>query len=178
MIFENWLIVGFKPNTIVCMSGETFITGEAKRTIDDRFRITLPSEMADAVSDSEGKCILAKERSGCLSLWRAADWQKRIDDGVSLIKQKIQTGRMESRWSDVQRLGRMLSTRYRTVSLANRSRLLVPEGFRDFLEVPVNHDVMIIGAAICIEIWNPAAWLEALREDMPKFGPLFTELSA
>jgi len=160
------------------MSGETFITGETKRTIDDRFRITLPSDMADAISDADGNCILAKERSGCLSLWRAADWQKRIDDGVALIKQKIQTGRMESRWSDVQRLGRMLSTRYRTVSLANRSRLLIPEGFREFLEVPANQDVMIVGAAICVEIWSPAAWLEALREDMPKFGPLFTELSA
>ena len=178
MIFENWLIVGFEPNRISRMSGESFITGEAKRTIDDRFRITLPPEMAEAISDSDGNCILAKERAGCLSLWRAADWQKRIDDGVMLIQQKIQTGRMESRWSDVQRLGRMLSTRYRTLSLANRSRLLIPEGFREFLDVPVNHDVMIVGAAICVEIWSPAAWLDALREDMPKFGPLFTDLSA
>ena len=177
-IFENWLIVGFEPNKIARMSGETFITGEAKRTIDDRFRITLPPEMAEAISDSDGNCILAKERAGCLSLWHAAEWQKRIDDGVALIKQKIQTGRMESRWGDVQRLGRMLSTRYRTVALANRSRLLIPEGFREFLDVPVNQDVMIVGAAICVEIWSPASWLEALREDMPKFGPLFTELSA
>ena len=178
LIFENLLNVGFKPNRIARMSGETFITGEAKRTIDDRFRITLPPEMAAAVSDAEGRCILAKERAGCLSLWHAADWQKRIDDGVTLIKQKINAGRMDSRWSQVQRLGRLLSTRYHTVTLANRSRLLIPDGFREFLDVPVNQDVMIVGAAICLEIWSPAAWLETLRQDMPEFGPLFTDLSA
>jgi MraZ protein len=160
------------------MAMDLFISGEARRTVDDRFRITLPPEMAEAVADSDGNCILAKERSGCLSLWRSADWQKRIDDGVVLIKQKIQAGRMESRWSQVQRLGRLLSTRYRTVSLANRSRLLIPEGFREFLDVPVNQDVMIVGAAICVEIWKPDAWLEQLRTDMPEFGPLFTDLSA
>ena len=160
------------------MAGDTFITGEAKRTIDDRFRVTLPPEMAELIADSDGNCILAKERAGCLSLWRAADWQKRIDDGLTLIKQKIHSGRMESRWSQVQRLGRLLSTRYRTAALANRSRLLIPEGFREFLDVPVNQEVMIVGAAICVEIWKPAAWLEQLRIDMPEFGPLFTDLSA
>ena len=160
------------------MSLDQFITGEVKRTIDDRFRITLPPEMAEAVSDAEGNCILAKERAGCLSLWRASDWQKRLDDGVTLIKQKIHAGRMESRWSQVQRLGRLLSTRSNSVTLANRSRLLIPEGFREFLDVPANQDVMVVGAAICVEIWNPAAWLETLRHDMPEFGPLFTDLSS
>lgn len=160
------------------MAGDSFITGEARRTIDDRFRITLPAEFAELVSDTDGHCILAKERSGCLSLWKAADWQKRIDDGVSILKLRIQAGKMESRWSEVQRLGRLLSTRSKTVTLANRSRLLIPEGFREFLDVPVNQDVMIVGAAICVEIWNPTAWLETLRQDMPEFGPLFTDLSA
>ena len=178
LIFENWLNVGLRPNSIALMAVDTFITGEARRTIDDRFRITLPPEMAELVADSDGNCILAKERAGCLSLWKAADWTKRIDDGVAILKLRIQAGKMESRWSEVQRLGRLLSTRSKTVSLANRSRLLIPDGFREFLDVSVNQDVMIIGAAICVEIWNPAAWLETLRHDMPEFGPLFTDLSA
>ncbi len=160
------------------MAGDSFITGEARRTIDDRFRITLPAEMSELVADADGNCILAKERAGCLSLWKAADWQKRIDDGVAILKLRMQAGKMESRWSEVQRLGRLLSTRSKTVTLANRSRLLIPEGFREFLDVPVNQDVMIVGAAICVEIWSPAAWLETLRQDMPEFGPLFTDLSA
>lgn len=159
------------------MAVETFITGEHKRTIDERFRISLPNEMAEAVTDEAGETIMAKERYGCLSLWRATDWQRRLDDGVGLIQQKIQAGRMEQRWGEVQRLGRLLSTRSRTVKLANRSRLLVPEGYREFLDVPVNQEVMVVGAAICVEIWNPQCWLDVLKQDMPEFGPLFQDLS-
>jgi MraZ protein len=83
---------------------------------------------------------------------------------------------MEQRWSDVQRMGRLLSTRSREVQIANRSRILIPEGFREFLDVAAGGEVMIVGAGICIEIWNPTAWLETLREDMPEFGSMFKEL--
>ena len=153
------------------------IVGEFRRAIDDRFRIALPAELAEPVSEESGDTILAKERYGCLSLWKGTDWQRRQDDGVELIRQKIQTGRMEQRWTDVQRFGRLLSTRSRTVRLANRSRLVIPEGFREFLDVAPDTEVMLVGAAICVEIWNPQAWQALLREEMPAFNPLFKELS-
>ena len=157
-------------------SSQAFIQGEVRRAIDDRFRLTLPQEMAMSVTDEDGNTIITKERYGCLSLWSATDWQDRVDRGVDVIRSKIEAGSMEQRWSDVQRLGRLLSTRSRTVQIANRSRLVVPEGFREFLDVPAGSEVMIVGAVICVEIWNPAAWLETLREDMPVFGSMFKEL--
>jgi len=153
------------------------ITGEYKRSLDERFRLSLPVEMAKAVTDDSGETILTKEQYGCLSLWRAEEWQKRVDDGVGLIQQKIQMGKMEQRWEQVQRFGRLLSTRSTTVKLANRSRLVVPEGFREFLDVEAGSEVMLVGASICVEIWNPQAWLDYLRGEMPEFGPLFRELS-
>lgn len=159
------------------MAADPFITGEERRTLDERFRLSLPPDMARAVSDDAGSTIVAKERFGCLSLWKAADWQQRIDAGVALIRQKIQAGRMEQRWDDVQRLGRLLSSRYQTVQLANRSRLLIPEAFREFLDVAANQEVVVVGAVICVEVWNPRAWLDTLRTEMPAFGPLFKELS-
>jgi MraZ protein len=159
------------------MATETLITGELKRTLDERHRLTLPAEMAQAVTDEAGNTVLVKERAGCLSLWRAADWQKRQDDGLSIIRQKMSAGRMEERWSEVQRLGRLLSTRSREIQLAKRSRVLVPEGFREFLDVKPGGEVMIVGAAICIEIWNPVNWLELLQAEMPEFSPLFKDLS-
>ncbi|RPI77133.1 MAG: division/cell wall cluster transcriptional repressor MraZ, partial [Planctomycetaceae bacterium] len=125
---------------------QSFITGEFKRVIDERFRISLPPELAEPITDDAGDAILVKEQAGCLSLWRAADWQRRLDEGVLLIRQKIQLGRMEQRWSDVQRFGRLLSTRSRAVKLAQRSRLVIPEGFREFLDVPPESEVMLIGA--------------------------------
>jgi MraZ protein len=159
------------------VTAELFISGEYRRTLDERYRLTLTPEFAKAIADEEGRTILAKERFGCVSLWQPRDWQRRLDDGVALIRQKIQTGRLEQRWGDVQRLGRLLSTRFESVQLANRSRLLIPESFREFLGVPPNQEVVIVGAVICVELWNPAAWLETLKAEMPDFGPLFQELS-
>ena len=159
------------------MATETLITGEVKRTIDDRYRLTLPPEMAKVITDENGKTVMVKERAGCVSLWRAADWQKRLDDGIAIIQQKMSAGRMEERWSEVQRLGRLLSTRSRDIQLANRSRVLVPEGFREFLNVQPGGEVMIVGAGICVEIWNPSNWLELLQVEMPEFSPLFKDLS-
>ena len=159
------------------MPPQTFITGELRRTVDERFRVSLPAEMAEAVTDDNGQTIISKERFGCVSLWRAADWQERIDAGVALIHQKIEAGRMENRYGEVQRLGRLLSPRHQTVRLANRSRLLVPDEFRSFLGIGPNQDVMLVGAVICVEIWNVDAWIETLREDMPEFGPLFLQLT-
>lgn len=153
------------------------ITGEVKRKIDERFRIALPGEMAESITDREGHTLVTKERYGCLGLWRASDWNQRFRTGVSLIEQKIEAGRYEQNWGDVQRLGRLISSRFRTIKLANRSRFLVPEGFREFLDVSPNEDVLIIGAAICVEVWNPTAWLELLKIDMPEFAPLFRDLS-
>jgi len=156
---------------------DSFIIGEHKRTLDERFRLSLPVDFAAAIADEEGACILAKERAGCLSLWRSTDWQKKLDDGVELIRRKIEAGRMEQRWTDVQRFGRLLSTRHDQVRLANRSRLLIPEGFREFLGVGSNQDVVLVGAVICVELWSPAAWFDVLRQEMPEFGGLFRDLS-
>ncbi|MDA1013631.1 MAG: MraZ N-terminal domain containing protein [Planctomycetota bacterium] len=159
------------------MADESFITGEFRRTIDDRFRITLPPEIVESITDESGETVVAKERYGCLSLWNASAWRQRMDADLAVIRQKMLANRMNHRLGDLQRLGRLLSTRDQTVKLANRSRLLVPPGFRDFLDVEANHEVVVVGAAVCVEIWNPAAWLEILRADMPEFDPLVQQLT-
>lgn len=154
-----------------------FLAGEHKRTIDERFRVSLPPDLASAVCDPDGRLIVAKERTGCLSLWRSDEWQKRLDSGVSLLTAKMESGRMEGRWSDVQRLGRLLSTRHQSVTLAGRSRLLIPDSFRAFLEVGAGQEVIIVGAAVCVEIWHPDHWLDVLKSEMPGFGELFKTLT-
>ncbi len=159
------------------MGESTFITGEVRRTVDNRFRVTLPADFAAAVSDSEANCVVARERFGCLSLWRPDAWKQHIDDGVSVLKQKMEAGRLQQRWDEVQRLGRLLSTRHQEVQLGNRSRLLIPENFRDFLAVGAGEDVVIVGAVICVEIWSPDAWLAVLKDEMPGFGTLFKTLA-
>lgn len=154
-----------------------FILGEFQRTLDDRFRLSIPAELGDPLTAESADCVLAKERAGCLSLWSASAWQARFQQGVEVIEQKMRAGRLEGRIAEVQRLGRLLSTRHRPIQLAGRGRLLIPEGFREFLGVSPGGEVLVVGAAVCIEIWEPQAWVRYLKTRMPKFARLFDRLS-
>ncbi|MEM6330396.1 MAG: division/cell wall cluster transcriptional repressor MraZ [Planctomycetota bacterium] len=153
------------------------IVGEASRAMDARHRVALPTDMAAALGGDNCECLLTKERPGCLSLWAKHRWQQRIDDGVELVRQKIRAGRLDGRVSDLQALGRLLSTRHRGVQLAARGRLVVPEGFREFLGVEPGEQVMVVGAAVCVELWRQEAWRESIGQQMPEFQRLFDELA-
>lgn len=155
------------------------ILGEFPRKLDERYRLSLPTEILAAFgSDDTADGILAKERPGCVSLWPAADWQPKLEAGMKLVQAKIEAGRLEGRLEEVQALGRLLSTRHRPVQLTGRGRLLVPEGFREFLKVQPGDEVMIVGAAVCVELWQPAAWLDYLEGRIPRFKKLFDRLTS
>jgi MraZ protein len=153
------------------------ILGEFQRRIDDRFRLSIPGELGDLLAAGTGDCILAKERPGCLSLWNADLWQARLESKVQLVRHKIQADALRDRIPQVQLLGRLLSTRHTTVQLAGRGRLLIPEGFRECLAVERGEEVIVVGAAVCIEIWQPAAWWKYLEDRLPKFRRLLDKLS-
>ena len=161
------------------MTGDQeFILGEFQRTFDERYRLSIPSELVAALGGEGENCILAKERPGCLSLWNAKTWQDKLNAGVGLVQAKMRAGKLEGQLEQLQLLGRLLSTRHKTVEFAGRGRLLIPEGFREFLRVEPGGEVAIIGAAVCVEIWNPKAWLDYLDGRMPKFRRLFDRLSS
>lgn len=160
------------------MTAADLLIGEYVRTLDERYRVTLPPELVDPLVAGGGRLVLAKERSGCLSLWSAAIWKPRIDAAVAVVRSKMQAGLLAQRVGDVQELGRLLSTRHETVSLAARGRLVVPEGFREFLAVEPTADLVVVGAAVCVELWQPAAWAAFVTGEMPGFRRRMDELTA
>ena len=154
-----------------------FILGEYRRVLDERYRLSIPAELVGPLTASGADCILAKERSGALSLWNAKQWQASLDDGIRLVQEKMRAGRLAGRIEEVQTLGRLLSTRHAEVRLAGRGRLSVPEGFREFLGVEPGGELLVIGAALCVELWRPEAWFGYIDQSMPDFRQLFDNLS-
>ncbi|MDA7977858.1 MAG: division/cell wall cluster transcriptional repressor MraZ [Pirellulales bacterium] len=150
--------------------------GEFRRSFDDRFRVGIPAELLEPLNLQAGQAILAKERPGCLSLWNATVWHQQMDADVRVLQGKVQAGRLEGRLNEVQQIGRLLSTRHRDVKVSERGRLLIPEGFREFLQIEPGEESMIVGAAVCVEVWRPAAWLDYLNRRMPRFRKLFDGL--
>lgn len=161
---------GDSDNEVLCL-------GEWSRSLDERYRLSLPTELVSAIADEASECVLAKERPGCVSLWNPAEWQASMADGVSLVANKVQSGRLSGKLPQLQMLGRLLSTRHRTVPIAGRGRIAIPESFREFLEVEPGGNLMIVGAAVCVEVWHPKRWSEHIGEYMPEFRELFDQLA-
>jgi len=159
---------------------QRLILGEFRRKLDDRYRLLIPKPLAELLTAESVECILAKERPGCISLWPAQAWRAKLEEGVQWIEQKLAREKLEEQISRVQLFGRLFSTRHAEVELADRGRLLIPEGFREFLGVDPQRgegEVMVVGAAVCVEIWDPAEWLNYLKRQMPKFRRLFDHLT-
>jgi len=154
------------------------IRGEYVTKMGDRFRLTLPKELTGAiVTQSETACVLARERFGALSLWNRETWQDRVESGIEIVETKVRGHRLPTQIAEVQQFSRLLSTRSREVTVAERGRLVIPEAFRDFLRVKVGEDCVVVGAGLCIEIWHPETWQEYLKQEIGSFGELFEKLS-
>ena len=154
------------------------LIGEFVRTLDERFRLAIPPELLEPLLAAGPKLVLAKERAGCLSLWSASLWKPRLDAAVDVVRSKLEAGLLAQRLGQVQELGRLLSTRQQTVSLAGRARLVLPEGFREFLAVDPGGSLMVVGAAVCVELWQPAAWTAYVSSEMPGFRQRIDDLTA
>jgi len=124
---------------------ERLLLGEFRRSLDERYRLSIPGELMDQLGiaqsgmesseSEEAEFTLAKERPGCLSLWLAEVWKPKLAAGIDLVRSKVRAGKLQEQLGEVQLLGRLLSTRHKEVQIAGRGRLLVPEGFREFLRV-------------------------------------------
>lgn len=153
------------------------LLGEWNRSLDDRFRLSLPAELAEPLAAGQGGCTMAKEQPGCVSLWNSQRWEKWLADGLELLNSKVRAGRLEDRVESVQSLGRLLSTRHRPIPIGGRGRIIIPESFRSFLAAEPGEDVLVVGAAVCVEIWNPEAWAVHIGQQMPSFRTLFHDLT-
>jgi MraZ protein len=156
---------------------QPFLLGEHRRSLDERYRLSLPADLADRLCAAGEDCVLTKERAGVLGLWNAADWRGKLEAGIRLVQDKMQAGRLDGRLDEVQTLGRLLSTRHTFVRLAGRARLSIPEGFREFLGVAPGGELLVVGAAVSVELWRPEVWFGYIEEQMPEFRRLFDQLS-
>ena len=153
------------------------IQGEFSRKLDDRWRLSIPGEILERFRPENGDCIVAKEQPGCISLWSKEDWGEKMADQVALIEQRLKLHQLDQKIPQLQTLGRLLSTRQRPVQMAERGRVQIPEGFREFLKVEEKGEVMVIGAGVCVEIWNPTEWVKYVEENMQHFQETFAALA-
>ena len=153
------------------------IFGEYRRLLDERFRLSLPSELIRSWGEGRTEAVLAKEKPGCVSLWQTESWEGGMESGLDVVRSRMEAGRLRDQMSLLQTFGRLMSTRHRRVHIAGRGRLALPEGFREFLGAEPGSELIVVGAAVCIEIWQTEAWRDCLKQEISQFSEILEQLS-
>ena len=69
---------------------EHLLQGEFRRLMDDRYRLSIPSTLADPLTAASPDCIAVKERPGAISLWSTGSWETRLEAGLQVVREKMQ----------------------------------------------------------------------------------------
>jgi MraZ protein len=77
----------------------------------------------------------------------------------------------------IQRFGRLYASRLVAAELGASGQLTIPDEFRAGVVEHGGGDVIVVAAAVCIEIWSPAAWQDHLANHGNEFWEVVAELS-
>lgn len=156
-----------------------FLRGEVLCTVDAHRRLTVRDPLAETLKAWQGESWLVKERPGALSLWPPDSKEEdRLETQLNdLIVSKMQHDLYRDRMGELLAFGRLMSTRRTQIELKGGPRLLLPKEFCDFLGVEAGGKVYVVGAAVCLEIWRPDAWVAFVEERIGDFRQMFDQLT-
>ncbi len=119
--------------------------GEYNHSIDAKGRLIIPAKFREALGE---EFIVTKGIDGCLYVYDQKTWES-VEEGL----QQLPPTR------DSRRMIRFLCAGAASVDLDKQGRVLIPGNLREYAKL--DKDVVLIGAAKRVEIWD-----KQLYEDM------------
>ncbi len=121
--------------------------GEYEHSLDQKNRFILPSRFREAFSASEVQHFyMTRGFDESLALYLEKDWLLEIKKFKDKPYQK----------KDVRAFQRLLFSRTIEVACDKQGRILIPEKFK--LSANINRDIVLVGLANKIEIWDKEKW--------------------
>jgi MraZ protein len=124
--------------------------GEYQHSVDDKGRLVVPAKFRDRLADG---LVVTKGQERCLYVFPLDRWEQE----VSKIGRLPRTDRRARNYA------RSFFGGASDQTLDKQGRLQVPPALRTY--AGLDRDVLIMGVADRIEIWDTAAW-EAVRDDI------------
>ena len=141
--------------------------GEYKHTTDRKGRIILPSKIRDAAAANfVEKFFVTRGLDDCLFMFAEDEWRAQEQKFKSMPFTK-----QESR-----KFNRIYFSGAVEVIPDKQGRILLPQYLKDFASI--KRDIVIIGVANRIEIWDKSAWVEfydSAREDFEQTAEKLVE---
>ncbi len=136
--------------------------GEYNHTVDEKGRLIIPSKFREELGD---KFVVTKGLDGCLFVYAEAEWKK--------LEDKLRALPLTNK--DARAFARYMLAGAAEVEPDKQGRILVPQVLRTFAEL--DKDVVLIGVAGRVEIWNKVRWDSASSiDDMDEIAEKMADL--
>jgi len=148
----------------------TLPVGRARKTIDLRGRVQLPSTQSFAL----GETVCVSPGFGpFLQAYRKERW----DDYATRLVDALEWGPVELRDSLRHVLGQAVETK-----IDPQHRILIPRELLDWADLSLDpkaesREVVVVGTGICVEIWNPLHLAEHESRTKPKLKTVWNGVS-
>ena len=133
-------------------------TGEFQHTLDAKGRVIMPSRLRDGLGE---RFVITRGLDHCLFVYPVAEWTR--------LEQKLSQQPFTK--SDARAFNRFFFSGAMEVESDKQGRVLIPQYLRDY--AGIEKEVMVIGVADGLEIWNEAS----LKEYFGKADDNFEELA-
>jgi len=121
--------------------------GEYNHTLDEKDRFVLPAKFRDKIKGFENKKFyLTRGLDECLFMFHSTAWQGLEEKLNSLSFTKGQP----------RAFNRILFSGAQEIDVDSQGRVNVPDYLKEFAKI--NRDIVIIGVASRIEIWDKQIW--------------------
>ena len=137
--------------------------GEYSHTVDEKGRLIIPSKFREELGS---EFVITKGLDDCLFIYNNTEW-KALEDKLRVLPLTNKNARTFARFM----LGGAA-----TVELDKQGRILIPQVLRTF--ATLDKEIVLVGIANRIEIWNKAKWdaasniddMESIAEQMADLG--------
>jgi MraZ protein len=136
--------------------------GEYQHSVDEKGRIVMPSKFRDGLDDG---VVVTKGQEHCLYVFPMSRWEEE----VAKVNRLPRTNRRNRNYA------RSFFGGATDQTTDKQGRLQIPQALRSY--AGIDKDVMIVGVADRVEIWDVSAWEALSGEADELYADIEEELS-
>jgi MraZ protein len=132
--------------------------GQYRHSVDEKGRVSIPAAFRYLLLGQRGSFFLNLGFEGCIMAYPEEKWSR-----VVRLVNEIALDDENTRW-----FKRQFFSAAKEVSTDQQGRILLPQFLKDYATITT--DVVVVGVADYVEIWDAATWDKSVEERMSSYA--------
>ncbi len=138
--------------------------GEYQHTLDNKDRFIFPAKFREKLKGIKPKFYITRGLDGCLFLFLEDAWKK-LEEKLKSLSFSKQKPRF---------FNRLYFSGALEVDIDSQGRITLPAYLKEF--AAIKREIMIVGIADRIEVWDKGRWNKFYQENKQKFEAMAEDL--